>query len=121
MTIKITLNEDHLKLIPFLFIQEKGENEIIIDKQQMFSLGSHLLEDIAFVLGKIGEAIPSSINDENGRAFPEELTNYMLDLYKYLSDNLFYIESLIHSYVVRGGLTVGTYTCKDNEMIWSKI
>jgi hypothetical protein len=45
----------------------------------------------------------------------------MLSLYEYLSDNLIWIESLIHQYVIKGGITSGTYACKANEMIWDKV
>lgn len=120
MNIKITLSDDHIKLIPFLFIQKEGDKVVLISKDQLFSLGSHLLEDMAFILGLIDKAIPSSIDDENGRAFPKEITDYMLELYEYFSVNLYYIESLVHYYVIKGGLSSGTYICKENEMLWHK-
>ena len=37
---RITLNSEHLKLIPFLFIQEDGDYNIMIDKEQILCLGS---------------------------------------------------------------------------------
>lgn len=121
MTQEIKLTNDHLKLIPFLFIQEKGDDELVISRKQLFSLGSHLLEDIAFILGRIDEAIPNTQNDAEGRAFKDDFEKYMLDLYNYLSENLLLIESLVHSYATRGGLTEGVYSCDDADMIWKKI
>ena len=69
---KITFNEDHLKLIPYFFVQDEGDNLVFFDRKQLFSLGSHLLEDIAFVIGKIDEAIPNTKDDAEGRAFPAD-------------------------------------------------
>jgi hypothetical protein len=117
----IKLNEDHLKLIPYFFVQDEGDNLVFFDRKQLFSLGSHLLEDIAFAIGKIDEAIPNTKDDAEGRAFPDELETYMLGLYNYLSENLISIETLIHQFAVKGGLSVGEYVCDDTDMIWSKI
>ena len=121
MVINLTLTEDHLKLIPFLYQQELNDTQVGVDKDILFNLGSHLLEDMAMILGKMDSVIPNTINDGDGRAFNDETEEYMMGLYTYICDNLLYIESLIHFMVTQGGLTPGTYTCKDNELIWSKI
>lgn|SRR5574344_1098650 len=118
---KLEITEDHLKLIPFFYMEQTNDNEITFDKRHMYDLGSHLLEDMAFILGKNDCAIKGSDDDPNGRAYTEEATNYMLQLHKYITDNLYYIETLIHQFVVKGGITAGTYKAKDNELIWEKI
>lgn len=116
---KITLSEDHIKLLRFVFLQEEGDNKVVVDKNIMFSLGSHLLEDMSMILGLQDKAIKGTEDDPNGRAFPDDVEKYMLDLHQYITDNLYYIISLVFQYVDKG-LTPGTYQCKDNELIWKK-
>ncbi len=117
---KIVLTEDHIKLIPMFFIQEFNDNEIGVTREQLFSLGNHLLEDMAIILGLTDKAIPNTKNDADGTAYDDETEQYMLDIFNYISENLFYIESLIHQTVCFGGLTPGTYKCKIEDLIWEK-
>ena len=120
MIIRLKLNEDHLKLIPFFYINEVSDEEIEISKNNLFNLNNRLLEDISMMLGLYDKAIANTKNDADGRAFDDETTQYMIDIYNYVNENLYYIETLIHQYVVRGGITVGTYKALDNELIWEK-
>ena len=122
---RIEVTEDLLKVIPIIFVQQKigktsDEKTIYIDTTHVFSVGMHLLEDMAMALGIYDRAIKGTEDDPEGKAFNEEDTNYMLSLHKYVVDNLYYIETLIHQFVVKGGLEVGEYYCKDNELIWSR-
>lgn len=120
MIIRLKLNEDHLKLIPFFYINEVSDEEIEISRNNLFNLNNRLLEDISMMLGLYDKAIVNTKNDADGRAFDDETTQYMIDIYNYVNENLYYIETLIHQYVVRGGITVGTYKALDNELIWEK-
>lgn len=120
MIVRLTLTEDHLKLIPFFFLQEIGDTEVSVDSKHLFLLGSHLLEDMAAILGLQDKVITASKNDIDGAAYVDEAEEYMLELYQYIKDNLYYIETLIHQFIVKGGLTVGTYKAFDNELIWEK-
>ena len=88
MVKKITLTKDHLKLIPFFFIQENDDENVCISKEQLFNLGSHLLEDMAMILGMEDKAIPNTSENEFGRAFDDETEAYLLDLHNYLITNL---------------------------------
>ena len=120
---RIEVTEDLLKVIPIIFLQEKNgfdNKTITIDTSHIFSIGFGLMEDMAMALGIYDRAIKGTEDDPEGKAFSEEDTEYMLSLHKYVVDNIYYIESLIHQYVVKGGLTVGTYKTKDNEMLWTK-
>lgn len=120
---RIEVTEDLLKVIPIIFLQEKNgfdNKTITIDTSHIFSIGFGLMEDMAMALGIYDRAIKGTEDDPEGKAFSEEDTEYMLSLHKYVVDNIYYIESLIHQYVVKGGLTVGTYKCKDNELIFQK-
>lgn len=120
MLIKIKLTEEHLKLIPFIYLQEEGDNEVKIDRTHLFCLGSHLMEDMAMILGYEDKAIEGTENDPEGRAYPDDVEEHMLGLYSYMRDNLFYVESLVHYYATKGGLTEGTYKCRANELLWEK-
>ena len=115
---RINVTDDMMKLIPIIFIQSEGDNKLVIDRTHLFEVGSHLLEDMAMALGIFDRAVKGTSDDPEGRAFSDEDTKYMLELHKYITDNLFYIESLIHQFVTKGGIKVGTYKCKDNELIW---
>jgi len=119
---RIEITEDILKVIPIIFLQEKvgldGSKEVNIDSNHLYSIGFGLIEDLAMALGIYDRAIKGTEDDPEGRAFSEEDTNYILSLHKYVSDNIYYIESLIHQFVVKGGLEVGVYKTKDNELIW---
>lgn len=122
---RIEVTEDLLKVIPIFFLQEKknfDENKTItIDSSHLYSIGFGLVEDIAMALGIYDKAIKGTEDDPEGRAFSEEDTERILALHKYVVDNLFYIEALIHQYVTKGGLEVATYKTKDNEILFEKI
>lgn len=120
MIVRLTLTEDHLKLIPFFFLEEKGDTEVSIDSNHLFCLGSHLLEDMARILGLEDKAIPLTNDNADGTAYDDETEEYMLSLYDYLKENLYYIETLIHQLAVRGGVSAGTYKAVDSQLIWEK-
>ena len=120
---RIEVTEDLLKVIPIIFLQEKNgfdNKTITIDSSHMYSIGFGLMEDLAMALGIYDRAIKGTEDDPEGKAFNEEDTNRILSLHKYIVDNLYYIEALIHQYVVKGGLEVGVYKTKDCEMIFEK-
>ena len=91
-----------------------------IDKYNIFG-GTYVLEDVALIIGKWGDFIPGTEYEPTGRRYPEELEEYMYGLYEYIIDNLVYIESLIHTYAVKGGLTAGTYKCVDYRLDWERV
>lgn len=106
-----------MKLIPLFLVDTEGDDKVFVDRSHLYT-GSHLLEDMSMALGIFDKAITGTESDPEGRAFPEEETEMMLKLHSYITENLFYIETLIHQFVVKGGLKVGTYKAKDNELIW---
>ena len=115
----ISLTKEHIKLIGAFFCQQDGDDVIYVNKKHLYG-GTHLLEDLAIILGYNDSAIKGTEEDPDGKAFPDDSEAHMLELHNYIVDNFFYIESLIHYYIIRGGLTEGVYKCKDNELIWEK-
>ena len=123
MIIRINVTEDLLKVIPIIFIQEKigfDDKTVFVNSSHVFSIGMHLMEDMAMALGIYDRAIKGTEDDPEGKAFSDEDTKYMLSLHKYVVDNLYELETLIHQYIVKGGLEVGVYKAKDNELLWEK-
>jgi len=121
MIIRLKLTEDHLKLLKCVKIEDSeiADDTISIPKNPMLNIQSHILDDVATVLGMRDKAIPGTENDPDGAAYPDEDEAYMLSVYWYVSDNLYWIETLLHQMATEG-IKCGTYVCKDNEMIWTK-
>ena len=127
-TIKITLTKDMLSLIsnihfnklPDVTTEKKQELNWGIDFFSLYG-GSYALEDIAYIIGRYDEHIKGTEEDPMGPRFPKELEDYMWEMHSYIVNNIEYIESLVHWYSNKGGLTEGTYKCKDYEKIWSKM
>ena len=85
------------------------------------TIQSSLLDDVSLVLGLRDKAIPNTQYSADGIAFPTDLEEYMFDVYNYVCNNIYAIETLIHQFVVNGGLTEGVYECDSQDMIWSKL
>lgn len=126
--ISVTLTEDMLKLIshinftkiPDLTDETQERMTWGIDFYSLYG-GSYVFEDIAYILGRYDEHIAGTEEDPLGAAFPKEFEDYMWEIHTYIVDNIQYIESLVHQFVNRGGLTPGTYRSKSNENIWTKL
>lgn len=120
MILHLHLTEDHLKLVRFLNIEDNNDDYLSINKHVMLTLQSHILDDVATILGLRDKAIENTENDAEGSAYPDDVEKYMLDTYNYVSDNMFLIETLLHQNVTCG-IQEGHYKCKDNEMFWEKV
>lgn len=120
MILHLHLTEDHLKLVRFLNIEDDNDDYLSINKHVMLTVQSHILDDIATVLGLRDKAIPNTENDADGCAYPDDVEKYMLDTYNYVSDNMYLIETLLHQNVM-SGIKVGHYKAKDNELIWEYV
>ena len=67
------------------------------------------------------KVIKGTEEDPDGGAYPDDIEKYMLDTYKYVSDNLYYIETLLHQFILQGGISEGTFKTSDKDMIWKKV
>jgi hypothetical protein len=120
---KITLTEEHLKIIPNFFIQDeesRGAKNVFIDRDHLTNLGWSMIEDLSILLGLYDKSIEATRNDAEGAAFPDDVEQHILEVYAYIDKNLYDIENIIHQFVVNGGITPGTYKRKDNESVWYK-
>jgi hypothetical protein len=117
MILHLNLTEDHLKLVRFLNIIDEDDDFLKIDKKVMLTMQSHLLDDVAMILGLRDKAIKNTEEDADGAAYPDDVEKYMIDTYNYVSDNLYLIETLLHQNVMEG-VKAGHYKAKDSELIW---
>lgn len=114
----LNLTADHLKLATFFDLQNE-EDGVKINKKIMLTEQSHILDDVSLILGLRDAVIPNTEEDADGRAFPDDIEKYMLDTYNYVKDNMYWIETLIHQQILKGGVTPGTYTCDTRDRMWS--
>lgn len=71
--------------------------------------GSDLLEDVSMAIGCYEERDKSTDESPNGIRFDVELEDKMYDMHNFVMDNLEHIETLIHYWSNKGGLTPGKY------------
>ena len=77
---RLTLTQDHLKLINLIrFEDDYDNNKVSIDKVNPYIL-SGKLEDIAFAIGLQNLAISNKEEDEKGAAFTDEKEEYMINV-----------------------------------------
>ena len=118
---KLVLTDDHIALISNLrFKVEDDGNKVSVEKDGCYG-GTFIMEDIAWILGRMGEAVPGTESDPDGRKFPPETEDYFWGLHDYIWDNIGYVMSLSQQLSRQGGMKPGTYQCVDRDMIWKKI
>ena len=83
--------------------------------------GTFVMEDIALILDRYDEFIPGTEESPQGKQYPKEFEDYMWELYNTIVDNMEYIISLVFYFSDKGGLTPGTYKCKDTLKEWTKV
>ena len=121
MILHLKLTEDHLKLVRFLNIEDKDDDVLTINKKVMLTMQTHILDDVAMILGLKDKAIKNTEEDADGAAYPDDVEKYMLDTYHYVSDNLYLIETLLHQKVMEGIKPNTEYKAKDSDLIWEEV
>ena len=125
---RLTLSEDVVKLIPhFNFTDapslEETENVLYprfgIDYNSIYG-GSFLLEDLALIFGHFSDALPETIEDALGPRYPEDIEDKMMAAHNFVMDNIKSIEEIVHQFVVKGGITPGTYKCDHKIRLWER-
>lgn len=117
---KLILNEDHIKMLQYIAIEDIDDDYVGVLKEAPFYSKTTVLEDMSMYLGIRDNSIEGTENDAEGRAFSEKDTDYMLGIYDYLVENIHDIETLIHQFVGKGGITPGTYISSNYSDIWKK-
>jgi hypothetical protein len=117
MIIHLNLTEDHLKLVRFLNVEDNDDDVLTINKHVMLTLQTHILDDVATILGFRDKAIKGTEEDPDGAAYPDDVEKYMLDTYNYVSQNMFYIETLLHQRCTQG-IVPGRYKANDADLLW---
>lgn len=119
--IYVNLTEDHLKLIRNLNVQALTDETVGIVKDNLYG-GTYKYEQMALILGLTDKAVPGTEEDmETGTLYEKEAQLYMMELDKYINENLLNIEEILHQFCLKGGLTVGKYVCKDYQHIWHRV
>ena len=117
MILHLNLTEDHLKLVRFLNVEDKDDDFLKINKKVMLTMQTHILDDVAMILGLRDKAIKNTEEDADGAAYPDDVEKYLLDTYHYVSDNMYLIETLLHQRCMEG-IVPGRYKANDADMIW---
>lgn len=118
--IHIKLTKEHLELIANMYAQEDGDDVIFFNKNYLFG-GSKLIEDLANILGYGDKYIENTQEDADGKSYPQEIEDHLMEIFNYIKENFYYIVNLMVYYSNKGGLTEGEYKCKDNDLIWEKV
>lgn len=113
---RITLTEKNLQLISTIKMRKieipsnfnNGKYIIGAEDISLFG-GSDLLFDASMALGCYDKHIEGTSENYNGIQFPPEVENEIFDMYEFIVNNIDTIESLVHYYSNKGGLTPGTY------------
>ena len=121
MFIYLNLKENHFKLVRFLNVEDKDDDFLKINKKIMLTMQTHILDDVAMILGLRDKAIKGTEEDADGAAYPDDVEKYMLDTYHYVSDNLYLIETLLHQKVMEGIKPNTEYKAKDSDLIWEEV
>lgn len=118
---RLTFTKDHIKLLKLLkFDYDEKEETLLMEKINPYMLPGRL-EDLAMALGYQDKMIPGTEEDAEGAAFPDEVEDYLLEVHKYIIDNLHDIEVLIHQKAFeKECIGPGTYKFIESEGRWKK-
>ena len=117
---KLEITKDRLALISALNPQ-MIDGGVKLDEKSFWG-GTYLYEDLALILGFYDEQIKGTEGDFEGRRYSEEKEKYMLELYDWFKENIYYILSLTMQYANKGGLKERTtYKCIDYQLNWEPV
>lgn len=125
---KLTISEDVIRLIPHFNFTEAPQISDLSDEQtprwgldyNSIYGGSFLLEDLALILGVYDKVIPETAENADGPRYPEDVEQRLLDAHTFVIEHMKDIEDIIHQFVVKGGITAGTYKCDHRIRIWER-
>lgn len=117
--IKITFNDDHIKLIRNLSVEQFSDSRYGFDNYCLFG-GTFLYEQMALILGVADQVIPGTEESVYGPQYPDELMERFNDLDAFIVTNLPYIIDILTQFCTEGIQTGVEYWCNDMERIWHK-
>jgi hypothetical protein len=116
--IKITLTEEHIKLISNFKSEKINDIHVGFDTINPYG-GSYLMEDLAMILGYWDKVVEGSETDfMYGRRFGLENEQEMINVHNYLMDNFQFILSIIIQFATVG-IKPGLYTTIDYNLDWT--
>lgn len=117
--LRITFNEDHLKLIRCLNFEQFSDSRYGIDNYNLFG-GTFLYEQMALILDKADQVIPGTEESIYGPQYPDEIIDYFNELDSFIVANLPYIIDILTQFCDEGIKPGVEYVCVDRERIWKK-
>lgn len=117
--LKITFNEEQLKLIRNIRFEQLNDAQYVVDTYSLWG-GSYIYEDMAYILGMMDHMIPGTIEDVDGPKFDEEAMAKFTVLDEFIVENIGNIEGILHQFCTEGIQPGVTYWCNRNEGIWHK-
>lgn len=118
MKLKLTLNEDHIKLIKNFNFERLTDKHYGLDTYGLWG-GTYLYEQMANILGYQDKMIPESSESCFGARYEKEYEDKMVEYDTFILENLVFIEEILHQFCDQGGLKPGVYSCIDYVRIWS--
>ena len=117
--LKLTFNEEHIKLISNFRTRQLDDEHYAIDTYDLFG-GTYLYEDMAFILDYMDKVIPGTMEDADGPKFDDETLKHLNELDSFIVENLQNIEDILHQFCTEGIQPGVTYWCNPSEGIWHK-
>lgn len=115
--IKIELTDKHIKLIQNFKFEKIDDYKFGVDYVNPYG-GTFLMEDLALILGYFDKYTEGTQYDVDGRKYGYEVEREMIKLHTDIVDNIFYIFSIIQTFILEG-LRVGFYVCNERDLQWS--
>lgn len=115
----LTFTDEHIKLIKNFRTRQLDDANYTIDTYDLFG-GTYLYEDMALILGYMGNAIPETMEDADGPKFDEETQAHLNELDAFIVENFQHIEDILHQFCDEGIQPGVKYWCKPTEGIWRK-
>lgn len=115
--VKITFNEDHIRLIRCLCVEQFTDSRYGFDNYSLFG-GTYLYEQMALILGVADQVIPGTEESVYGPQYPDELMDRFNELDSFIVENLPYILDILTQFCTEGIKPGMEYWCNANERIW---
>lgn len=114
--ITIEFTEDIITFIKLLKPRSFSVTEVGFDVDDLYG-ESHLYDFMGHVLGVRDHVIDGTVENTDGAFYDRETTERLNKIDKFITENLMYIEEILHQFCTEG-IKVGKYTCFKQNHIW---